>query len=113
MAFDNLLAALEILPSNCRPHLSNQRSRLPGLTGRSTGKQQRRDDNEAAPSGLHWLHVHTRYGAFLACSANAAPCGSNPFTIQSPPGTSIGPLRIWPPFAVMRSTADVMSGTRK
>ena len=51
--------------------------------------------------------------AFLACSENAAPCGSIAFTIQSPPGTSIGPLRIWPPLALTRSTAALMSSTRK
>src|SRR5918994_5505740 len=56
--------------------------------------------------------VAVRYCAFLACSENAAPCGSMAFTIQSPPGTSMGPLRICPPFALMRSIADVMSGTR-
>jgi hypothetical protein len=53
------------------------------------------------------------YCAFFACSANAAPCGSIAFTTQSPPGTSIGPLRILPPLALMRSVAALMSGTRK
>jgi hypothetical protein len=57
--------------------------------------------------------VEARYGALLAWSENAAPCGSMAFTIQSPPGTSMGPLRICPPFALMRSIAAVMSGTRK
>jgi len=30
-------------------------------------------------------------------SANIAPSGSMPFTIQPPPGTSIGPWTTWPP----------------
>ena len=50
---------------------------------------------------------------FLACSENDAPCGSIALRIQSPPGTSIGPLSIVPPFALTRSTAALMSGTRK
>jgi hypothetical protein len=54
-----------------------------------------------------------RYCAFFACSENIAPCGSVAFTIQSPPGTSIGPLRICPPFALTRSTAALMSETLK
>ena len=53
------------------------------------------------------------YDCFFACSENAAPWGSMALTTQSPPGTSIGPLRIVPPLALMRSTALVMSGTRK
>src|SRR5690606_26414033 len=32
-----------------------------------------------------------------ACAANMAPCGSRAAMIQSPPGTSMGPLMIWPP----------------
>ena len=47
------------------------------------------------------------------CRPNAAPCGSAAFTTQSPPGTSIGPLRIWPPLALIRSTAAWTSATRK
>ena len=53
------------------------------------------------------------YYAFLACREKPAPCGSWAFTTQSPPGTSIGPLRIFPPFFLIRSTAALMSGTRK
>ena len=52
------------------------------------------------------------YG-FLAWSENAAPCGSLAVTTQSPPGTSIGPFRISPPLALIRSTAALMSGTLK
>src|SRR4051794_24027049 len=46
-------------------------------------------------------------------SANMAPCGSRHWTIQLPPGTSIGPLRIWPPLAVTRVAAASMSLTVK
>ena len=50
---------------------------------------------------------------FFECSPKAAPCGSIAFTTRSPSGTSIGPLRIFPPPALMRSTAASTSGTRK
>ena len=40
--------------------------------------------------------------AFFSCSENAAPCGSRQLTMRSPPGTSIGPLRIFPPPALTR-----------
>src|SRR5262245_3941050 len=59
------------------------------------------------------LQLPADYSAVLACNENAAPWGSIAFTTQSPPGTSIGPLRILPPFALIRSVAALMSGTRK
>lgn len=40
-----------------------------------------------------------------AWTANIPPCGSWQFAIRPPPGTSIGPLRIFPPFFVTRSAA--------
>ena len=43
----------------------------------------------------------------------AAPCGSIALSTRSPSGTSIGPLRILPPAALMRSTAASTLGTRK
>jgi hypothetical protein len=46
------------------------------------------------------------------CTANAAPCGSMPIVIQSPPGTSIGPWRIVPPADLIVSAAFFASGTR-
>ena len=65
-------------------------------------------------SSIHRYSVVNQIGqAFFACSENAAPCGSMALTTQSPPGTSIGPLRILPPLALMRSTAALISGTRK
>src|SRR4030095_14241855 len=53
------------------------------------------------------------YDALRAWSPKAAPCGSAAVTTRSPPGTSIGPLRIFPPFAWIRSAAASTSGTRK
>ena len=49
----------------------------------------------------------------LPTSANMAPCGSLAWTIQLPPGTSIGPLAISPPAAFTRSTAASKSPTLK
>jgi hypothetical protein len=49
----------------------------------------------------------------LPTSANMAPCGSLAWTIQLPPGTSIGPLMILPPPAVKRSSAASKSPTLK
>jgi hypothetical protein len=51
-------------------------------------------------------------GTYLfPCTANIAPCGSKPCAIQSPPGTSIGPLTICPPFSLTRSAAACTSST--
>ena len=62
---------------------------------------------------LFGVSAFLRYDAFLACNENAAPWGSTAFTTQSPPGTSVGPLTILPPFFLTRSTAALISGTRK
>ena len=60
---------------------------------------------------------HCSLPARLACapgyripanSANIAPCGSSPWTIQRSPGTCIGPLMIWPPASLMRVDAASM-----
>ena len=84
-------------------------TRTDRMLNRSTDRENAR---EVLVTGQR-REVEACYCAFLAWSENAAPCGSMAFTIQSPPGTSIGPLRICPPFALMRSVAAVMSGTRK
>src|SRR5579862_765647 len=43
--------------------------------------------------------------------AKAAPWGSRACTIQAPPGTSIGPFRIWPPRVKARSAAAATLST--
>ena len=48
-----------------------------------------------------------------ATSEKAAPCGSMQFTTHVGPGTSIGPLRIFPPPAVTRATAASRASTLK
>ena len=50
---------------------------------------------------------------FIAASANIAPSGSMHWTIQEPPGTSIGPFRIFPPFAFTRSPPASIASTLK
>ena len=44
-------------------------------------------------------------------TANWAPCGSAPTKIQSPPGTSIGPLITWAPSLGAWAAAFFASGT--
>src|SRR5687767_11002495 len=48
---------------------------------------------------------------FNEWTANMAPCGSIPCAIQSPPGTSIGPLTILPPPACAMAAAAFASAT--
>ena len=50
---------------------------------------------------------------FGATRANIAPCGSRPCTIHCPPGTSCGPLMIWPPLALISSAAASTASTLK
>ena len=48
-----------------------------------------------------------------AISAKIAPCGSLPWMIQPPPGTSIGSNRTVPPFSFSLATAASSAGTVK
>lgn len=50
---------------------------------------------------------------YKLCIEKCAPCGSTQLTIQVPPGTSIGPLITWPPFAFTTSADFLTSATRK
>jgi hypothetical protein len=61
-----------------------------------------RDESDTCGSN-YWVPVN----------ANIAPSGSCPFTIQPPPGTSMGPLMTLPPAATMRWAACLMPSTRK
>ncbi len=49
----------------------------------------------------------------IALSANMAPCGSWHWTMNEPPGTSIGPLVILPPADLTRSAAASIASTLK
>jgi tRNA dimethylallyltransferase len=55
----------------------------------------------------------THLQARLRTIANMAPCGSSACTIQSPPGTSMGPCRIVAPSSLARSAAASIFGTLK
>lgn len=71
-------------------------------------------ERPAPPAEARWRRSLFRFRYRTgATSANIAPCGSIAWTIQLPPGTSIGPLRIWPPPALTRSTPASMAGTLK
>jgi hypothetical protein len=65
--------------------------------------------SDGKPDSTFLKPVYARFPA----SANIAPCGSIAWAIQEPPGTSIGPLMIFPPPAVVFAMAASMSSTLK
>src|SRR5262245_30054602 len=71
---------------------------------------ERRDGLKAVPYRIETIQD---YLAFLECRPKAAPCGSIALSTRSPSGTSIGPLRIFPPAVFTREAAASTSGTRK
>ena len=56
--------------------------------------------------------ARNRYALPPLTSPNSAPSGSSPWTMRSPPGTSIGPLTTVPPAASIRPLAASTSSTR-
>ncbi len=68
----------------------------------------RRQPDEG-PAALCRVKIY-RFGA---TRQKKAPCGSVAWTIQLPPGTSIGPWTILPPPDVRRSVAASRVGTMK
>ena len=62
-------------------------------------------------TGAHRLIRPRHCHFFGATSANIAPCGSRPFTIQLPPGTCTGPCTTLPPADLTRSPAASIAST--
>src|SRR5688500_15304549 len=95
------------------------------------GRDGARGDRRVLEGGVHQLDArrpqrdgdrpllrqHTRplnqlAAVFVECTPRTAPWGSISTATRSSPGTSIGPIRTLPPFAVARSAAASALSTR-
>ena len=63
----------------------------------------------APPSGVFDKPLRTERVALTI--AKAAPCGSRAYTIQAPPGTAIGPMRMVAPRIVALAAAAATLST--
>lgn len=83
------------------------------LTRRRSGRAEERDAREDGQGRGADRPSRNRsdQASAVAWIANAAPSGSRHCATKSPPGTSIGPFKTWPPSSFTFSAAALTSAT--